>query len=169
MTETHIDAIRSPASSVPASPDSLGALPALDAFLCFNVYATGLAFNRVYRKPLERLGLTYPQYLAMVALWNEDAMTVGQLGERLSLETNTLTPLLKRLEAMGLIVRRRPKEDERRVIISLTEEGLRLRAASEEVMRCIGEAIGMDADALATLSRGLDRLRANLKAAAAEA
>lgn len=161
MTETV------PATNAASSPtqEPFDALPALDAFLCFNVYATGLAFNRVYRKPLEKLGLTYPQYLAMVALWHDGEMTVGQLGDRLSLDTNTLTPLLKRLEAMGLVTRRRAREDERRVMIALTAEGDTMRTAASDVMRCIGEAIGLDADTLRALGRGLDALRNNLKAA----
>jgi DNA-binding MarR family transcriptional regulator len=161
MTETV------PATNAASSPtqEPLDALPALDAFLCFNVYATGLAFNRVYRKPLEKLGLTYPQYLAMVALWHDGEMTVGQLGDRLSLDTNTLTPLLKRLEAMGLVTRRRAREDERRVMIALTEEGDTMRTAASDVMRCIGEAVGLDLETLRTLGHGLEALRNNLKAA----
>lgn len=162
MTET--SPATTPSSSSTHEP--FDALPALDAFLCFNVYATGLAFNRVYRKPLEKLGLTYPQYLAMVALWHDGEMTVGQLGDRLSLDTNTLTPLLKRLEAMGLITRRRARDDERRVMIALSEAGDAMRASAGDVMRCIGEAIGMDMDELRALGRGLDALRKNLKAAA---
>lgn len=159
--------IASLTNAVPSpTQDTPDALPALDAFLCFNVYATGLAFNRVYRKPLERLGLTYPQYLAMVALWHDGEMTVGQLGERLSLDTNTLTPLLKRLEAMGLVTRRRAREDERRVMIALTQEGDAMRASAGDVMRCIGEAVGLDAAALRNLGHGLEVLRNNLKAAA---
>ncbi len=126
----------------------------------------GLAFNRVYRKPLEKLGLTYPQYLAMVTLWHDGEMTVGQLGDRLSLDTNTLTPLLKRLEAMGLITRRRARDDERRVMIALSETGDAMRASAGDIMRCIGEAIGLDAEAVRALGRGLDTLRTNLKAAA---
>lgn len=161
MTDTS-----SPIALSSPTPNTPDALPALDAFLCFNVYATGLAFNRVYRKPLEKLGLTYPQYLAMVALWHDGEMTVGQLGDRLSLDTNTLTPLLKRLEAMGLVTRRRAREDERRVMIALSEAGDAMRASASDVMRCIGEAIGLGSDELRALGRGLDALRHNLKAAA---
>ena len=85
----------------------------LDNFLCFAVYTAGHAFNRLYKPLLEALGLTYPQYLAMVALWEKDDQTVGELGEKLFLESNTLTPLLKRLEGMGLVTRVRDKADER--------------------------------------------------------
>ena len=80
-------------------------IPNLDEFLCFAIYSTGFAFNRIYRRPLLRLGLTYPQFLVMAALWGRDSVAVGVLGTKLSLETNTLTPLLKRLETMGNIVR----------------------------------------------------------------
>ncbi|WP_410958812.1 transcriptional regulator, SarA/Rot family, partial [Salmonella sp. 6412] len=83
----------------------------------------------------------------------------GQLGDRLSLDTNTLTPLLKRLEAMGLVTRRRAREDERRVMIALTEEGDTMRTAASDVMRCIGEAVGLDLETLRTLGHGLEALR----------
>ncbi len=140
--------------------------PELDALLCFAVYSAGLAFNRAYRKPLDRLGLTYPQYLVMVALWGEDGVTVGRLGERLSLDTNTLTPLLKRLEALGLVTRRRAVEDERRVLVSLTEKGDRLRAEAGEVMRCIAAAVGLPLADVRRLKEDLGRLRGNLEGAA---
>ena len=141
-------------------------LPTLDDMLCFAVYATGFAFNRVYRKPLSRLGLTYPQFLVLAALWSEDAASVGALGEKLSLDTSTLTPLLKRLEGMGLITRRRSAEDERRVIVSLTEKGSAMRAGAGDIMRCIFVAADLSPEAFAKLTRDIQTLRRHLERAA---
>jgi DNA-binding MarR family transcriptional regulator len=132
-------------------------LPNLDELLCFAVYSTGFAFNRMYRRPLMRLGLTYPQFLVMAALWDRNSVAVGVLGTKLSLDTNTLTPLLKRLEAMGLIVRERSKQDERRVIVSLTEKGSRMRSEAGSILRCTF---------VANLTRDIQALRRNLERAA---
>jgi DNA-binding MarR family transcriptional regulator len=134
----------------------------LDDFLCFAVYSVSLSFNRVYRRLLDRLGLTYPQYLVMAALWSQDGVTVGHLGERLSLDTNTLTPLLKRLEAMGHIVRRRAVHDERQVIVSLTERGSAHRQQADEISRCILEASGLPATEFSRLTNELKVLKQNL-------
>src|ERR1700679_4141788 len=95
----------------------------LDQQLCLALYSAGLAMNKVYRTLLSRLRLTYPQYLVMLVLWERDDLTVSDIGERLFLDSATLTPLLKRLEAAGLLDRARSAEDERQVIISLTSEG----------------------------------------------
>ncbi|WP_315928291.1 MarR family transcriptional regulator [Mesorhizobium sp. SP-1A] len=143
----------------PASPD----ISDLDSFLCFAIYSAGLAFNRVYRRQLDRLGLTYPQYLVMVALWQEDDVTIGHLGERLSLDTNTLTPMLKRLEAMGLLTRRRDSADERRVLVSLTDRGRSIRTDARDIMRCIVEATGLSDDKLAGLTKEMQVLRQRLE------
>lgn len=105
----------------------------LAEFLCFAVYSANHAFNQVYKALLDPLGLTYPQYLAMVALWESDDQTVGSLGGKLSLELSTLTPLLKRLEASGLIARRRDAADERQVRIRLTDAGTALRAKATNI------------------------------------
>jgi DNA-binding MarR family transcriptional regulator len=140
--------------------------PSLDQFLCFAVHATGFAFNRVYREALRPLGVTYPQYLVMVALWTEDGVTVGALGERLALDSSTLTPLLKRLEGLGLITRRRSSQDERRVIVSLTAKGAAMRAAAEQVVRSVTMATGLTADGIARLTKDLQTLRDNLEHAA---
>ena len=141
--------------------------PLLDDLLCFLVYSTGSAFNRVYRKPLEQLGLTYPQYLVMVVLWADDAQTVGQIGERLRLDSGTLTPLLKRLEAMGFVVRERSLEDERRVIVKLTEKGRKLSEQTREVMSCVTSAVGMDLESVTSLMQQMRDLRAHLEKAVA--
>ena len=141
-------------------------LPNLDELLCFAVYSTGFAFNRIYRRPLMRLGLTYPQFLVMAALWGRNSVAVGVLGTKLSLDTNTLTPLLKRLEAMGLIVRERSKQDERRVIVSLTEKGSRMRSEAGSILRCTFVAANMPAADFANLTRDIQALRRNLERAA---
>src|SRR5690349_9574638 len=102
--------------------------PKLGEFLCFAVYSANLAFGRAYRPILEKLGLTYTQYVALVALWEQDDQTVGELGEKMFLESNTLTPILKKLEQSGFIERRRDPADERQVRIRLTAKGSELRS-----------------------------------------
>jgi DNA-binding MarR family transcriptional regulator len=139
---------------------------ALDDLLCFAIHSTGFAFNKIYRKPLRSLGLTYPQYLVMVALWNEDHVTVGHHGDLLALDTGTLTPLLKRLETMGFLTRKRSKADERRVIVALTEKGRALRQKSAEVTRCVMEGVGLSLSQIAQLTRDIRALRHNLEQAA---
>ena len=147
-------------------PETTDDTPQLDELLCFLIHSTGFAFNRIYRGPLERLGLTYPQYLAMLVLWDRDGLTVGQMGERLRLDSGTLTPLLKRLEAMGFVTRRRSLEDERRVVVSLTPEGEALRSKVGEVMGCVSEAVGLPGAEVAELMRCLTDLRGRLEKAA---
>ncbi|MBN9436521.1 MarR family transcriptional regulator [Bosea sp. (in: a-proteobacteria)] len=95
----------------------------LDEQICFAVYSAAHAFNRAYRPFLAELGLTYPQYLVMLVLWEQDGQSVKAIGERLMLDSGTLTPLLKRLEGNGLILRKRGREDERQVLVELTEAG----------------------------------------------
>ncbi|PZO89951.1 MAG: MarR family transcriptional regulator [Sphingomonas sanxanigenens] len=140
---------------------------ALDDFLCFAVYSAGHAFNRVYKPLLEKLGLTYPQYLVLVTLWEEDDQTVGQIGEKLFLESSTLTPLLKRLEASGHVTRRRDSADERVVRVRLTAEGKALSQTACEIAPHILAATGMDVPALVALQRQIVSLRDGLRAAAA--
>ena len=103
------------------------AAPKLDDFLCFAIYSTNLAVNRVYKPLLDELGLTYPQYIVLISLYDEDNQTVGGLGDKLFLDSSTLTPLLKRLESMGHLTRQRDPEDERQVRLRLTPEGRRVR------------------------------------------
>ncbi len=138
----------------------------LDDYLCFAVYSAGHAFNRIYKPLLDALGLTYPQYLALVALWDEDDQTVGQIGEKLFLESSTLTPLLKRLEASGHITRQRDAEDERVVRVRLTPKGKALSKTSCEISPRILAATGMEVDALRALQRQIVALRDGLRAAA---
>lgn len=147
-------------SNVTLSPQQIG----LDQMICFSVYKAEQAFNRVYRTALEPLGLTYPQFLTMRLLWSEGALSVGQIADRMGLDTGTVTPLLKRLTLMGLVKKVRRADDERRVDVFLTDEGRALEEKSDAVMRCIAEAVGMDkAAALDTLAT-INRLTANLQA-----
>src|ERR1700730_17667412 len=111
----------------PKDPKPQRAVLGLDQQLCFSLYSTGLAMDKVYRKVLRPLKLTYPQYLVMLVLWEGDGITVTALGDRLFLDSATLTPLLKRMESSGLVSRKRATEDERQVVISLTVRGRALR------------------------------------------
>jgi DNA-binding MarR family transcriptional regulator len=139
-----------------------GAVPELNDFLCFAIYSAGHAFNRLYKPLLEALDLTYPQYLVMVALWTKDDQTVGNLGDKLFLESSTLTPLLKRLEGMGYITRNRDLADERQVRVSLTKAGAALRAKARDIPGCILEATGLSADGLRRLQADISGVRDNL-------
>lgn len=134
----------------------------LDNQLCFALYSASLAMTKVYKPLLDELGLTYPQYVAMLALWERDGVSVSELGERLRLDSGTLTPLLKRLEAAGLIVRLRAVEDERRVHITLTAAGRRLRAKAEKVPACVLEASGCSISELVQLTHQIQQLRDRL-------
>ncbi len=139
------------------------AVPALDDFLCFAVYSLGHAFNKLYQPLLKRLDLTYPQYVTMVVLWEGDDVTVSHLGERLHLDSGTLTPLLKRLEAAGLITRARDKEDERQVRIRLTKAGIALKEKAKAVPAGVLCATGWAVPELSRLTGDLRRLRDDMK------
>ena len=134
----------------------------LDNFLCFAVYSANHAFNRVYKPLLDRLKLTYPQYLAMAVLWEHDDQTVGDLGEKLFLESSTLTPMLKRLEALKYISRTRDRDDERQVRVQLTKTGLALRDKAEAIPACIIEATGLNPEGAARLKEEITKLRTSL-------
>jgi DNA-binding MarR family transcriptional regulator len=138
------------------------AMPRLDSQVCFAVYSTLHTINRVYTPLLAGLGLTYPQYLVMLVLWETDDVTVKTLGERLHLDSGTLTPLLKRLEVLGRIRRQRDPRDERHVRVSLTEAGLELRSRATEVPRLVARAMGRSTDDLKALRKELRRVRAAL-------
>lgn len=135
---------------------------ALDRQLCFALYAASLAMTKLYKPLLEPLGLTYPQYLVMLALWQADGTTVGQLGERLSLDSGTLTPLLKRLESTGLVHRLRDSADERRVLIQLTPAGRALKARARGVPQRLAQASGCPLDEIGPLTQRLHALRRQL-------
>lgn len=132
----------------------------LSEFLCFAVYSTNLAFGKAYKPMLDELGLTYPQYIAIVALWEQDNQTVSGLGEKMFLESNTLTPMLKKLEAMGYVERRRDPGDERQVLLSLTKSGRRVR---EKCLKMdLTDATALAPDQFAKLQKAVVTLRDNL-------
>ena len=155
--------------AAPAEGSAVTGPAMLDHAVCFAVYSAGLAFNRVYKPILDQFGLTYPQYLVLIALWQAEGQTVSELGEHLFLESNTLTPLLKRLEAAGFVKRARDKADERQVRISLTDEGRRVLEESSCVPQQILEATGCSVEELAALRQSLSGLRDNLRASAGRA
>lgn len=140
----------------------------LDQQICFSLNAASRAFGGVYRVVLKDLGLTYPQYLAMLVLWEHGDLPVKKLGEHLRLDSGTLSPLLKRLEAAGLVRRERSVRDERSVEVRLTEEGAALRERALQVPRRIAAATGFDVDEIRELRARLDQLTAALDAAALE-
>lgn len=127
----------------------------LEDQLCFALYAASRAMTARYRPLLDAINLTYPQYLVMMLLWEEDNQTVGQLGARLSLDSGTLSPLLKRLTTAGLVTRHRRVEDERSVAIALTDDGRALRDKATAISEEIICALGMDRDELADLKAKL--------------
>ncbi len=139
----------------------------LDNQLCFAIYSASLAMTRLYKPLLGKLHLTYPQYLVMLALWERDGVMVSELGERLSLDSGTLTPLLKRLEANGFVSRLRDVADERRVHVTLTAAGRQLKDRAADVPGRLLAASECGADELAGLTRQLQALRDRVKKAAA--
>lgn len=142
--------------------------PKLGEFLCFAVYSANLAFGRAYRPILDKLGLTYTQYVTLVALDEADDQRVGDLGDKLFLESNTLTPILKKLEALGLVQRQRDPADERQVRVNLTPAGRNLRKEVESHGNQLLEATGLGDD-FAEVQRTVARLRDNLLESAGSA
>ncbi|MDE4173718.1 MarR family transcriptional regulator [Phaeobacter sp. PT47_59] len=134
----------------------------IDDLLCFSLYSANHALTRLYRPLLEPLGLTYPQYLVLMALWEQDAQKVSDLGKRLDLETNTLTPLLKRMESAGYLSRRRNPQDERSLIVSLTDKGAGLKGEARHISTCVIEAMGGDLEELIELRDRVNALRARI-------
>ena len=140
------------------------ASPRLSDFLCFAIYSANLAYGRAYKPILEELGLTYTQYIAIVALWENDNQTVSGLGEKLFLESNTLTPILKKLEGMGYLRRQRDPTDERQVLVSLTDAGRRLR--EKGLTMNLVKASGLTPEEFGKMQKGVVVLRDNLIKAA---
>jgi MarR family transcriptional regulator, organic hydroperoxide resistance regulator len=140
--------------------------PKLDDFLCFAVYSANLAFHRVYKPLLHELGLTYPQYLVLVVLYEQDDQTVGDLGDKLFLDSSTLTPLLKRMESVGYLTRQRDPEDERQVRIRLTPRGRILREKGIGFRGGLLKATGLTSAGLRQLREEMVKLRENLSNAA---
>ncbi|HYW58160.1 MAG TPA: MarR family transcriptional regulator [Polaromonas sp.] len=145
-------------------PNKIDAMLQLDNQLCFALYSTSLAMTKLYKPLLDELGLTYPQYLVMLVLWEQDGLMVSELGERLYLDSGTLTPLLKRLEASQLISRIRDVADERRVHISLTATGRKLKTRAAKIPGCILAASQCSIPELVALTQQLQTLRQRLVA-----
>ena len=138
-----------------SSPAKLG------DFLCFAVYSANLAFGRAYRPILDQLGLTYTQYVTLVALSEKDDQTVGDLGDKLFLESNTLTPILKKLEQLGLVDRRRDPADERQVRVNVTAAGRKLQQEVKDCASTLVDATGLGED-FASVQQAVAKLRDNL-------
>jgi DNA-binding MarR family transcriptional regulator len=134
----------------------------LDNQLCFALYSASLAMTKLYKPLLDAIGLTYPQYLALLVLWERDGLTVSDLGKRLSLDSGTLTPLLKRLETAGLVSRLRDAADERRVRVSLSAEGRALKARAGQIPGCVLQATHCEVAEAVALTRQVQALRDRL-------
>lgn len=135
----------------------------LDNQVCFALHSTSLLMTKVYKPLLQALGLTYPQYLAMLVLWEQDGLTVGEISQRLLTDPGSLTPLLKRLESEGLLKRTRSREDERVVLVQLTDKGRSLQDEAQRVPQCILQASGLSLERLQQLQADLLELRASLQ------
>jgi DNA-binding MarR family transcriptional regulator len=136
--------------------------PRLDEQLCFTLYSTSLAMNKLYRKLLGPLDVTYPQYLVLMVLWEQDGMTVSEIGDRLFLDSATLTPLLKRMEAAGMLTRVRAAADERQVVVTLTESGQALREKARALPEAVLCATSCSPEELQKMKAQLDGLRVQL-------
>jgi DNA-binding MarR family transcriptional regulator len=134
--------------------------PKLADFLCFTIYSANLAYGKAYKPLLDELGVTYTQWIAIIALWEEDDQTVSGLGEKLFLESNTLTPILKKLESAGYVIRKRDPSDERQVRVSLTEAGRALR--EKGLQRTLVRATGLAPEEFSALQKSVKRVRDNL-------
>ena len=142
------------------TPSASADLPRLGDFLCFAVYSANLAYGRAYKPILDELGVTYTQWITIVALWEQDEQTVSSLGDKLFLESNTLTPILKKLEAMGYLERRRDPKDERQVIVRLTAAGRALREKGAQ--RTLVQATGLSAPEFTATRRTMNEVRDKL-------
>lgn len=131
-------------------------------FMCFAVYSTNLAYSRVYKPVLEQLGLTYPQYITIICLWEEDNQTVKGLSEKLFVEPSTMTPMLKRLEAMGFVRRERDSKDERSVRVGLTDAGRSVREKAFAYREVTAKAAGLSPEEFRILQKAIVRLRSSL-------
>jgi DNA-binding MarR family transcriptional regulator len=145
---------------MPKTSSSSAAQRQLADFMCFSIYSANLAFGRAYKPLLEELGITYTQWIAIVALWEEDHLTVKGLGEKLFLESNTLTPILKKLEELGYVRRQRDRGDERQVMVSLTDAGRRLRERGGS--NNLVSATGLAPEEFTQVQKAVAKLRDNL-------
>jgi len=149
-----------------AADETTGFSAKLDDLLCFALYAASRAVTNRYRPLLDELGLTYPQYLVLLALWERGTLSVKDIGAALQLDYGTLTPLIKRLESAGLVRRERSPRDERTVLVLVTEQGLELRERALRVPGVIGDAMGLDPEEFENAKLLLRRLTANVSAQA---
>jgi DNA-binding MarR family transcriptional regulator len=149
---------------MPSPKTSVDPALQLDNQLCFALYSASLAMTKLYKPVLDALGLTYPQYLVMLVLWERDGLMVSELGERLFLDSGTLTPLLKRLEAAGLVARIRALDDERRVHVTLTAAGRKLKTRASKVPSAILQAAQCPTADVVSLTRQVQALRQRLTA-----
>ncbi|MCE7027862.1 MarR family winged helix-turn-helix transcriptional regulator [Jiella avicenniae] len=138
---------------------------ALDQHLCFALYGASMAIGRLYKPVLDEAGITYPQYLVLSTLWERDGLTIGAIAERLALESSTITPLVKRLEANGFVARRRNAEDERQVLVTMTEAGRAMRAVTRRLGERILAASAMSPDRFRALNAEVRALRDAVAAA----
>jgi len=138
--------------------------PSLDQILCFSLYGASIAVNRAYKPILDGLGITYPQYLVLMVLWERGEDTIGGIADRLGLESSTVTPLAKRLEQSGLVARHRNAADERQVLVTLTPAGTDMRVRTQCLGERLFEAAGMSADALIELNRQVQAFRNSVNA-----
>jgi DNA-binding MarR family transcriptional regulator len=134
-------------------------VPTLDDQLCFSLYGASMAINRAYKPLLDRLGITYPQYLVLSALWEYDDLSVGAIAERLGLDSSNVTPLVKRMEGAGLVVRQRNPSDERQVVVSLTADGAAMKTRSACLGQRLFEAAGMSVENLVQLNKAVQTFR----------
>ncbi|WP_340539539.1 MarR family winged helix-turn-helix transcriptional regulator [Nocardioides sp. GXZ039] len=140
----------------------------LDAQLCFSIYSASIAVQRLYKPLLDELGITYTQYLVLSTLWEDDGPGISAIAQRLALEPSTITPAVKRLEAAGLVTRRRSETDERQVVVELTPEGSALYPRTAELTRTLLRCSGLDVPGLAGLTAQMQTLTAHLREPAAE-
>ncbi|MEJ2022689.1 MAG: MarR family transcriptional regulator [Maritimibacter sp.] len=155
---TALSSQQSPAAEAADARASGPCAGALDDMICFDIYSANLAVGRIYKPLLDGLGLTYPQYLVLMILWRHDGVSLGEIGAVLGLESSTLTPLVKRLEAAGFVTRRRSEEDERRVLIELTEKGRAVQGEEARIRSCVFGAAGLELEEITQLQRLLRKL-----------
>jgi MarR family transcriptional regulator, organic hydroperoxide resistance regulator len=130
----------------------------LENQLCFSIYAVSRSITKVYQPLLEELGITYPQYLVLLVLWEKETITMKELGNKLYLDSGTLTPLLKRLEGLGFVIRERSSEDERLLCITITEKGQQLKDKARNIPQCILNSIDVDLSNLINVKKNMDEL-----------
>ena len=152
-------------SKAAVNAHSSDAMLQLNNQLCFALYSTSLAMTRVYKPMLDALGLTYPQYLVMLVLWEKDGLMVSELGDKLFLDSGTLTPLLKRMQTADLVTRKRAADDERRVHVSLTARGHQLKVSAQAIPGCILRASQCSIPELMALTQQVQALRHSLAGA----